>query len=105
MPATPLRYRSLRLCSSGGGFEAVPEQRLALDLAGIRARLERHGVGVTDARVMLIVALTPELTVSRSGRLLVKTNDPSAAQGVVRRFFALAGLSVQGELGSSPPTG
>jgi hypothetical protein len=92
---TRLRYRTLRLCASGGGFEAIPDQAFVLDLAGIRARLEASGVEVVDARVMLIVRGTPELTVARAGRILVKANDPRAAQEALDRFCRGAGLSVE----------
>ena len=73
-------YRKLRLCSNGGGYEAIPEPPRPLDLVRIRHALEREGIAVVDARVMLIVGLTPEVTIGRSGRLLFKTRDPEAAE-------------------------
>ena len=82
-------YRKLRLCSNNGGYEAIPDPPLRLDLASARLRLEAIGVAVVDARVMLIAALDPEVTISRSGRLLFKTQDPSAAE---RGFERLRGL-------------
>jgi len=72
-------YRSLRLCSGGGGFEAIPDPGPPVDLAAVRATLERNGIRVVDARVMLIASLDPEVTISRSGRLLFKTGDEAAA--------------------------
>ncbi len=84
------RYRPLRLCSQGGGFEAIPDQPAHLDLARIRAKLGAEGLPVIDARVMLIVGSDPELTVSRSGRVLVKSADLTAAQRAWVRFWAMA---------------
>lgn len=86
-------YRALRLCSSGGGFEAIPERSILLDLATVRARLEADGIEVVDARVMLIVRTDPEITVSRSGRILVKSRDGPKAEGAVERFLRRAGLA------------
>ncbi len=86
----PIRYRALRLCSNGGGFEAIPERPVALDLGAVRAHLEEHGEPVVDARVMLIAGSDPEITVSRSGRILVKSRDLPAADRALARFFARA---------------
>lgn len=86
-PVVP--YRALRLCSSGGAYEAIPERNLSLDLARIRRVLEGRGIPVVDARVLLIAQLEPEVTVSRSGRVLIKTKDPAEAR---RSFDLLRGL-------------
>jgi hypothetical protein len=75
-------YTSLRLCSGGGAFEAVPRPRLRLDLASLRARLEGQGVAVVDARVMLLVRLEREVTVSRDGRILIKSRDEAESKRV-----------------------
>lgn len=82
-------YRTLRLCSNNGGYEAIPDPPIKLDLNAARKALEREGVAVVDARVMLIAALDPEVTISRSGRLLFKTHDAAAAE---RGFQHLRGL-------------
>jgi hypothetical protein len=56
-----------------------------LDLERVRSDLEGAGVRVVDARVMLIASLEPEVTISRSGRLLFKTaNLETAARGLER---------------------
>jgi hypothetical protein len=85
-------YRKLRLCSNNGGYEAVPDPPLRLDLADARRTLERAGIAVVDARVMLVAALEAEVTISRSGRLLVKTRDPAAAERVFERVRGLLDL-------------
>jgi hypothetical protein len=85
-------YRRLRLCSNNGGFEAVPEPPLRLDLADARHRLEREGIAVVDARVMLVAALDPEVTISRTGRLLFKTRDATAADRAFQRLRNLLDL-------------
>jgi len=82
-------YRPLRLCTHGGGFEAIPGSSRQLDLARVRAALESAGVAVVDARVMLIASLDPEVTISRAGRLLFKTPDPSIAQRALDRLLGL----------------
>jgi hypothetical protein len=82
-------YRKLRLCSSSGAYEAIPDPPKPLDLVRVRHALEREGIAVVDARVMLIVGLTPEVTVSRSGRLLIKTLDPIAAERSFARMRSI----------------
>jgi len=82
-------YRTLRLCTSGGGFEAVPDPPRKLDLARIRTSLEHDGVSVVDARVMLIAALGSETTISRTGRVLIKTADPRVAERVFQQLRPL----------------
>jgi hypothetical protein len=82
-------YRTLRLCSSGGGFEAVPDPPRKLDLARVRKALEDDGVAVIDARVMLIAAFDSETTISRTGRVLIKTANPAEADRVFQRLRPL----------------
>ena len=90
-------YRTLRLCSSGGGFEAIPDPPRALDLSRVRAGLEAAHVPVVDARVMLIATLETEVTISRGGRLLFKTADPAAAERAFTRLRPLLeGGSLEG---------
>lgn len=95
----PPRYRALRVCSSGGGFEAIPEGSGPIDLGEVRRRLEAQGVAVTDARVMLIASTRPEVTISRSGRILVKTTDGDEARKAFDRILRLA----RPQLADSPP--
>jgi hypothetical protein len=85
-------YRRLRVCSNGGGFEAVPNPPVRLDLADARRRLEAEGVAVVDARVMLIAGTNPETTISGNGRLLFKTRDAAAAERMFEQLRALLGL-------------
>ena len=85
-------YRRLRLCSNSGGYEAVPEPPLRLDLANALHVLEREGIAVVDARVMLVAAMDPEVTISRTGRLLFKTRDAAAAGRAFQRLQRLLDL-------------
>jgi hypothetical protein len=85
-------YYQLRVCSSGGAFEAVPRPRHPLDLKAVRERLEAEKIPVTDARVMLIVRLEQEVTLSRDGRMLIKSRDPSEANAIFGRLQRLLGL-------------
>jgi hypothetical protein len=98
-------YRRLRLCSNSGGYEAVPEPPLRLDLVDARHRLEREGIAVVDARVMLVAALDPEVTISRTGRLLFKTRDVAAADRAFQRLRNLLDLPGASEERMIPPRG
>jgi hypothetical protein len=79
-------YRSLRLCAGGGAYEAVPAPRLVLDLRRVKGTLESHDVPVVDARVMLIAQFEREVTLSRDGRVLIKTKDGVEATRIFERL-------------------
>jgi hypothetical protein len=98
-------YRALRLCSNSGGYEAIPEFRRVLDLGQVRARLEAAGIPVLDARVMLIATLPPEVTISRSGRLLFKTTDERGARNALDRLLSLADLAGPARPAAPAPLG
>ncbi|HYA70564.1 MAG TPA: hypothetical protein VEH28_04255 [Thermoplasmata archaeon] len=85
-------YRHLKLCSNRGGYEAIAEPPHPIDLGVAKGRLEAAGVPVVDARVMLIVSLEPEVTISRAGRLLFKTRDLREAEQAFGRLRSLLGL-------------
>lgn len=85
-------YYSLRLCAGGGAFEAVPSPRLALDLRRMKSTLESNAISVVDARVMLIAQLAREVTLSRDGRVLIKTRDGAEAAEIFRRLRKLLDL-------------
>jgi len=82
-------YRTLRVCSNSGAYEAIPDPPRNLDLVRVRHALEREGIAVVDARVMLIAGLDPEVTISRNGKLLFKTRDPAEAERAFERVKAL----------------
>lgn len=87
----------MRLCAGGGAFEAIPRPRLALDLAEVKVRLEAAGFSVVDARVMLLLKRESEATLSRDGRILIKTRDPEEAHRILSDLV--------GRLGPAPPAG
>jgi hypothetical protein len=85
-------YRTLKLCSGSGGYEALPDPPRPLDLALAQATLESAGIAVVDARVMLIAAMDPDVTLSRNGRILIKTRDAAAAGRAFDRLRTLLEL-------------
>jgi hypothetical protein len=85
-------YYSLKLCAGGGAFEAVPAPRLKLDLLRVKGTLEAHDVPVVDARVMLIVQFEREVTLSRDGRVLIKTRDGPEAAAIFERLRGMLQL-------------
>ncbi len=87
-----MRYYSLRLCAGGGAFEAVPAPRLTLDLRRAKSTLESHAIPVVDARVMLIAQLQREVTLSRDGRVLIKTRDTAEAAAIFEQLRGLLDL-------------
>lgn len=87
MSRPPLAYRELRLCSNKGAYEALPVQRLHLRLPALAEHLGRAGREVVDARVMLILQGSPELTISRDGRVLFKTTDVESARRAMEELL------------------
>lgn len=87
-------YTTLKLCSNGGAFEAVPRPRVTVDLPRARVDLEARGIPVVDARVMLIVGMRPELTIGRDGRVVIKTRDATEAERVFGELARIIGLEV-----------
>ena len=87
-----MTYFSLRLCSDGGAFEAIPRPPLRLDLGRTRRALESHHIPVVDARVLLIVQFQREVTLARDGRILIKSRDPAEAKKVFLDLQSLLGL-------------
>ncbi|MCI4330432.1 MAG: hypothetical protein L3K19_01105 [Thermoplasmata archaeon] len=85
-------YYQLRVCSTGGAFEAVPRPRHSLDLKWVREKLEAEQIPVTDARVMLVIRLEREVTVSRDGRMLIKSRDSAEAATIFARLQRLLDL-------------
>ncbi|HYK92834.1 MAG TPA: hypothetical protein VEY07_02175 [Thermoplasmata archaeon] len=98
-----MTYSTLKLCSGRGSFEATPRPKLSLDLAAIASRARGEGIPVTDVRVMLILGLDCETTLSRDGRILLKTGDPLVAGRAFDRLRGIAGLPAAE--GSELPTG
>lgn len=82
-----MTYSTLKLCSGGAGFEAIPSPKLHLDLARVRVALESRGIKVVDARVMLMVESQPPVTVSRDGRILVKTKEKAEAERALNELL------------------
>jgi len=93
-PQRPARYRQLRLCSGRGAYEALPDRGVSLDLGRIRLELERQGVRVLDASVLLLVSMEVEVTISRAGRVLFKTPDEDAARRAFERLRPLVEAAI-----------
>ena len=98
-----MTYSTLKLCSGRAGFEAIPRPKLHLDLRAVTARLRHEGIPVVDARVMLLIRLEHEVTLSQDGRVLIKCPDPSEAGRVFARLVSLAGLPA-GDPEAEPPS-
>jgi hypothetical protein len=96
-------YRRLRLCSNHGGYEAIADPPNPFDLRAVKKVLDKAGIPVVDARVLLIVSLRSEVTISRAGRLLFKTRDVRAAEEAFERLRTLLALPEM-EAGPADPS-
>ncbi|MCI4350129.1 MAG: hypothetical protein L3K15_01250 [Thermoplasmata archaeon] len=99
-----MTFYTLRLCSGRGAFEAIPRPRLDVDLGHVRRRLEARGVPVVDARVLLIAKFDDEVTVSRDGRVLIKSKDPERALRLLAELQAAVAPALgEPASGGAPP--
>ncbi|HZY70124.1 MAG TPA: hypothetical protein VFF67_03995 [Thermoplasmata archaeon] len=100
-----MTYSQLQLCSGGGAFEAIPRPRRSVDLGRIKERLLAQRIEVVDARVMLIVRMEREVTLSRDGRVLIKSRDPAEASRLFDQLRTLVSpmLSDEDAGGAVPP--
>ncbi len=83
----------LRPCRNTAAFEVLPDEKGQLDLDAVEAGLTGAGYKrVVRAGVMLIMRREVEVSVYRSGKMLIKTRDPQEAQVVARGLLeAVAG--------------
>lgn len=71
----------LRPCTTSAGFLATQERALRLDMRRLRDGLVAAGYQVIiDAAIILIVRKGVESSLYDTGKVLLKTTDPAAAQ-------------------------
>ncbi len=75
-------------------FEAVPRNRVTLDLADCERRLASAGYEtVSNAGVMLVVRKDVEVTVYPHGRLLMHpAKDKADAERIARELYSALGM-------------
>jgi TATA-box binding protein (TBP) (component of TFIID and TFIIIB) len=85
-----MSFYLLRPCRGKAAFEAVPRERIQLDMERCRTDMEAHGYDVTDAGVM-VVAVKGKLQVSiyPSGKLLIHTRSRENALEVANGLFEI----------------
>src|SRR5256885_363400 len=79
-----MTYYLLKPCRTATAFISTLKKARRFPLEEAAMRLKSSGFGVTDLKVMLVVAGDPELTFYESGKILVKTDDgrPRRAQSI-----------------------
>ncbi len=88
-----MTYYLLKPCRTSAGFTSTLRKKTRLDLKDARQKLENVGYKITDVEVMLILEGPASLTLYESGKLLLKTNEKSEAQGVADAIYGLLGLA------------
>jgi hypothetical protein len=75
-------YSILKPCKTSAAFEAIPRDRLSLDLDQCEEILRNVCTIVTNAGILLIVNDRCEVSIHKDGRLILKTdsNDLAAEQ-------------------------
>lgn len=84
-----VRLATVRPCKGSSGTEVLPESKLDLSMDASATALREAGMEVTDARVLLIVRESPQVTLYPSGRMLVHTDDLDLARDRALRVLTL----------------
>ena len=89
-----MSFYLLKPCRGKAAFEAVPKERVRLDMEKGKTDLEAHGYVVTDAGVML-VAVKGKLHASiyPSGKLLIHTSSRESALDMANELYAILGIA------------
>ena len=75
-----VRLAAVRPCKGSSGTEVLPEGKMDLGMDASAKRLRQAGMDVTNAKVLLIVRGSPQVTLYPSGRMLVHTDDLDRAR-------------------------
>ncbi|MCK5254251.1 MAG: hypothetical protein KAQ96_14935 [Thermoplasmata archaeon] len=70
----------MRPCKGSSGTEVLPEGKMDLGMDSSAKLLRQAGMDVTNAKVLLIVRGSPQVTLYPSGRMLVHTDDLDRAR-------------------------
>jgi len=76
-------------CKGSSGTEVLPEGKFDLSIGDSAKRLREAGMDVTNARVLLIVRGSPQVTLYPSGRMLVHTDDLDRAKARALQVLTL----------------
>ena len=78
----------VRVCSTRGAFEVLPEQKMDLDFGKLKQRFQ----ALIETPMVLIVKDAYEVSCKKNGNLIVKRCETSAgAEEQARRIYAAAG--------------
>jgi len=87
-------YSLLKPCKTTAAFEAIPRERLSLDLYRCEEILGAVCTIVANAGVLLVVSDRCEVSIHRNGRLVLKTESREVAEEQAGRIAGwLAGTS------------
>lgn len=88
-----MSFYLLKPCRGKAAFEAIPKEKVQLDMQKFKTNLEARDYEVTDAGVML-VAVKGKLQVSiyPSGKLLIHTGSRVNALEVANGLFDIFGV-------------
>jgi len=76
-------------CKGSSGTEVLPEGKFDISIGDSAKRLREAGMDVTNARVLLIVRGSPQVTLYPSGRMLVHTDDLDRAKARALQVLTL----------------
>jgi hypothetical protein len=88
------KFYIVRPCKSIAAFESVPKKKLKLNLNQCARILKKNGYEVINAKIMLIVSSTYEVTIYPSGKLLLKTDNMKIAEHESEKIYKLLEIKI-----------
>ncbi len=83
----------LKLCKTNAVYEALPEKRAALDVGSFAQKFRSAGYAImAELPQMMIAKKGCELTIYRSGRILIKTDSRDEAEKASEEAYRILGI-------------
>lgn len=84
------QFYLLRLCRTSAAYEVIPRKNIKINLDEYASKLKMHGYEIVcNAKVMLVVRNSCEISIYPSGKFVIKTNSKEVARGVAAVLYDL----------------
>ncbi|ATZ60604.1 MAG: hypothetical protein BME93_00105 [Methanosarcinales archaeon Met12] len=76
-------------CKTSAAYEAIPDKDLCFDIDESAERLKQDYDIVANAKIMLIVKGACEISIHRTGKLIIKTDSEEKAKEAADKIYEL----------------
>lgn len=84
-----MQFYTIQPCKTTSAIECVPKKQLSLNLDKLEQNFKDKNYDVLNVKVMLIVKKENEITVYKSGRLLIKTDNKKIAKKCAKEVYGI----------------